>query len=281
MRVAVRELRLRRRSGWVAAKIWEILPTAVVADQVDGIDVHCIEELLEHRRLGVIGDVLCRFDLRRAMGHQIEGNTSARTAQVGQLMPPEVTVEQDTVHEERHRAFAVLDVTDLPRGRGDGASLRFECCAVHRDASVLPVLSWAFSIFRHEVDPADAVAAIRGISSHPMRPWGSLSWARRYSVQRPYRRRRSGSFVRARPAARSTRSGWRLSRALARGWPMYRPDSEKATRTEGNRASVESIRHLTPNDVTALVHPDALLRTFGEAFNDVARRRPPSFVWPP
>jgi hypothetical protein len=46
---------------------------------------------------------------------QIDGDRSTDVGQLRQLMPPQMTIQQDAMHEQRDRAAALLDVADTAR----------------------------------------------------------------------------------------------------------------------------------------------------------------------
>lgn len=62
---------------------------AVVADEVDLLDVHRIEELREHLCIGGGRHVLAGRDLGRAVGQQVDRDAAPHAAQLGQLMAPQ------------------------------------------------------------------------------------------------------------------------------------------------------------------------------------------------
>ena len=85
---------------------------AVVADKVHLIDVQGVEKFLEHLCVCGDGNVLVRRDFGVAMGKEIDGNATADVGQIGELVMPEVAIQQDAVNEERNRSRALFGVTD-------------------------------------------------------------------------------------------------------------------------------------------------------------------------
>ena len=105
--------------------------TAVVAHQVDLIDVQRIQKLRQHMGIGGDRHVLGGRYLGLAVRQQIDGNAAPDIAQFRELVPPKIAVEQHTVHEQRHRTAATLDVADVPGWCAHSALVRKEVLAAH------------------------------------------------------------------------------------------------------------------------------------------------------
>ena len=88
---------------------------AVVADQVDLIDLQGIEHLFQHLRVGSYGDILIRHDLGVAMGQEIHRNAAADVGQPGQLVPPQMLIQHHAMDEEGCRTGASGGVTNAAR----------------------------------------------------------------------------------------------------------------------------------------------------------------------
>src|SRR5262249_41793035 len=102
-----------------------------------------VEELQEHLRVRVRGDVLLRTDLGGAVGEQVYGDAPADARESLQLVAPEGTVQQNAVHEERHGAASLLDVGDSSRRGLDEAPLCLEFLDLH--GRWLPFLGMALA----------------------------------------------------------------------------------------------------------------------------------------
>jgi hypothetical protein len=94
---------------------------AIVADQVDLIDLERVEGLTQHIGVGGDGHVLISIDLSVAMRQQIHGNAPTRIGQSSQLATPDMLVQHDAVDEQRHWTGTGLGVADAPR-RGVNAA---------------------------------------------------------------------------------------------------------------------------------------------------------------
>ena len=151
MRVAVGEGQCPHPLGIERREDLGDAAAAVVADQVDLIDLQRIEHLLQHRRVSRHGDILARRDLGVAMRQKIDGHAAANVGEPGQLVPPEMLVQHHAVDEERDRTGAgggVADATgrrlDMVRGwlAAHGSALRVVAASLNGAASCLrPVMA--------------------------------------------------------------------------------------------------------------------------------------------
>jgi hypothetical protein len=87
-------------------------PAAVVANEVDLLNVESVEKLLKHSCLRIRGDILSRLDLTCAVSQEVERDTSAHVCEPRHLVTPQIAVEQDAVNKEGHRALTLFDVAD-------------------------------------------------------------------------------------------------------------------------------------------------------------------------
>jgi hypothetical protein len=107
---------MRTRSGYDATKIWRDASAAVVADEIDPVDTEGVEKLLEHDGIGGHRHVLFRRDLGAAVREQVDRDATPDIREMGELVPPEMAVQQDPVNEQRHRALSLFEIAD-PSGR--------------------------------------------------------------------------------------------------------------------------------------------------------------------
>jgi hypothetical protein len=87
-------------------------PATVITHKVHFLNLERVEELREHGRLCIRGNVLGRLDLTGAVGQEVNRDTAAHICESRQLVTPQIAVEQDAVHEESHWALAMFDVAD-------------------------------------------------------------------------------------------------------------------------------------------------------------------------
>jgi len=66
---------------------------AVIADEIDLIDLQGIEKFLEHLCVCSDGNVLVRRDFGVAMREQVQGNATPDVGQIFQLMTPKIAVQ--------------------------------------------------------------------------------------------------------------------------------------------------------------------------------------------
>lgn len=99
-------LRIERREDLSNAS------ATVVADQVDLIGLQGIEHLSQHLRVGGHGNILIRRDLGVAMRQEIHRDAAADVRQPGQLVPPQMLIQDHAMHKERDRTGASGCVAD-------------------------------------------------------------------------------------------------------------------------------------------------------------------------
>ena len=71
----------------------------VVGDQVNLIDLQCIQKLLQHLGVRGRGQVLAGLDLGFSVREQVNRYATPNIRQRSHLMTPEMSVEQHAVHE--------------------------------------------------------------------------------------------------------------------------------------------------------------------------------------
>ncbi len=97
--------------------------SAIVGDEVDGVDVEVIEESGEHRGLGVRRDGLIGMRFGEAEPHEIEGDAAAVRVEALEGSAPLIAVEWVTVEEESGGAMAYVDAGDACHGEIEEAAV--------------------------------------------------------------------------------------------------------------------------------------------------------------
>jgi len=108
---------------------------AVVADEIDLVDIERVEELREHRGVRRHRDILIRGNLGIAVCQEIHGDAPPHVGQSGELMSPDVPVQQHAMDEQRDRSLSRFDVADPSGWSHDGAPRRRGRTCRHRSTS--------------------------------------------------------------------------------------------------------------------------------------------------
>ena len=99
MRIAVRQREASHTLRMQRCEDLSDAAAAVIPDQVYLRDIHGIEKLLEHARIGGHRDVLIRPDLGVTMREQVQRDTAPEIRQIRELVAPKMAVQQHAVYE--------------------------------------------------------------------------------------------------------------------------------------------------------------------------------------
>jgi len=88
---------------------------AVVAHQIDGVEVQSVEEGDDHLGLTIHGQAAVGRERGLPVGQQVDGQAGAQIGQAGEQTPPEIGVEKDAVDEEGVRPVTRTQVGDVAR----------------------------------------------------------------------------------------------------------------------------------------------------------------------
>ena len=67
--------------------------TAVIADEINLIDLQSVEEFLEHLRVGGHRNVLIGSNFCVAVGQKVHSNAPTDIGQIRELVPPQISVQ--------------------------------------------------------------------------------------------------------------------------------------------------------------------------------------------
>ena len=89
--------------------------SAIVSNQIHGVDFSNVKKLFEHCGLSVIRNVLVRCALRGAVREEINRYASANVTELLELMTPEIAIKHSAVKKQSCRACTALDISDTSR----------------------------------------------------------------------------------------------------------------------------------------------------------------------
>jgi hypothetical protein len=117
MRIAIGECETAHALRIAGCENLRDAAAAIVAYQVDLLDVQRIQHLPEHLCIGGYRHVLLLVDFGIAMRQQVRRDAAPEIRERSQLMPPQMPVEQHAVHKQRNRPLSLLRVGNRA-GRG-------------------------------------------------------------------------------------------------------------------------------------------------------------------